>query len=238
MGCATMPRMTTLARAVKLYINSDLPGGRNALLDGTTSNEIKQAPSFMQGDRFALRLYFRTPVFGAASTATDLESDYSLVLSGKLNGTLKTSQELFRVSDWVKGSDYYEGTLDLATAALDAAMAASDGDEIDVAMDIEYRDTINSERQTYRANVVVFRQVYSGGIAPSSLSTSYLQSPDGSTWQLTMDDEGGLAIAKIGADQRNPGFVTLSSANFVTTGGYGFQLVIDDEGAITTRRIQ
>lgn len=230
--------MTTLNRAFNLYLNSTLPGGRNALLEGTSSNPPNVIPSFMEGDRFALRLYFRVPVLGALSTPIDLAANYSLVLSGKLNGSLKTSPELFRTSDWVKGGDYYEGVLDLNTPAMLAAMATETGDDIAVAIDIEYRDQFNQERMTFRADVIVSRQVYAGGMAPSTLATTYLQSPDGSTWQVTIDDNGQRSVTKVGDDQRDPAFIITSAAVTVSPSGYYFQMTIDDNGQENIERIQ
>ena len=232
--------MTTLNRSINLYINGNLPGGRNAILDGQTSNPTNLRPALMQGDKCPIRLYFRSPGDpGEDSTAVDLGQDYSLVLCGKIEASLKNSAELFRVSDWAHVGDYYEGTLDLTTSALATAMTEENSDALDVAIDIEYRDIANSVRLTYRADVTVFRQVYDSiGIPPSTLSASYLQSPDGSNWRLTVDDNGQLAIDKVGDEQADPDFVILSYANLISPSGYWWQISIDDNGQISKRRIQ
>jgi hypothetical protein len=235
---------TTLNRVLELVINGDLPGGANATLDSKTSGKTPSIrPRWMAGDACPLNLYFRKPAtaIGAASTVYALSTPMSLVLSAKKDEQNIEGDELFRISDWaVIGSGetiYYQGSLDLTTVAL-ASLFASGSDEVPVSVDIEYRDAANSSRLTWRAELTLCRQVYSGGIPPSSLSSSYLQSPDGSLYQITVDDAGEIQKTKIGLDQQGAGFVTLSYFNFVSPGGYVYRFEIDDNGELQRERIQ
>lgn len=192
--------MTTLNRAIKWYINGDLPGGRNALLDGLTANPINLKPSLMQGDALLIQLYFRAPgAVGSPTTAVSLAAGYTLYLVGKVAEDIGSGDVLFNVSDWTDGSDYYQGTLNLNTAAINAAFAAQSGiDAIDVAVDIEYRDAGNTERVTYRADIQLCRQVYQGTeAAPTPSVVLGLESPSGYVFRLSITDEGVLNIESV-----------------------------------------
>ena len=192
--------MTTLNRAIKWYINGDLPGGRNALLDGLTANPINLKPSLMQGDALLIHLYFRAPgAVGSATTAVSLAAGYTLYLVGKVASAIGTGSVLFNVSDWTDGEDYYQGTLNLNTAAINAAFAAESGkDAIDVSVDIEYRDAGNTERVTYRADIQLCRQVYQGTeAAPTPSVVLGLESPSGYVFRLSISDEGVLSQERV-----------------------------------------
>lgn len=236
---------TTLNRVIELVVNGDLPGGYNALLKSKTSGEaISRRPRLMAGDRFSLRLYFRKPntAIGAAASVYELESPNSMVLVGKADPDAITGSSLFSIVDWVKiGSGdaaYYQGVCDLTSAEI-AALFASGPDEVNISADLEVRDAINSARVTYRLELTLCRQVYDGvGILPTTLSASYLQSPDGSTWQLTVNDAGQMSIIKVGLAQRDPDFIITQQAIFVTPGGYYWAMSIDDNGQLQKELIQ
>ena len=234
--------MPTLNRFYALIINSKLPGGREAaMISITDGNPVAEKPVFMWGDKCPIRLYFRIPGDpGEDATPCELSADYSLVLAAAQE---EGTTELFRVVDWVKvGADadiYYEGMLDLNTDALASAFATPSISSLDVAVDIEYRDAANTNRLTYRVSAVIYRQRFSDtGVVPSTLSAAYLRSPDGSTWQLTVNDAGQMAVIKVAEDMRDPGFVTLSSARFVSPNDYAWELTVDDEGQTNIRRLQ
>jgi hypothetical protein len=195
--------MTTLNRAIKWYINGDLPGGRNAMLDGLTANPPQLKPALMQGDTLPLQLYFRQPgLVGADTTALTLAAGYTLYLVGKLASEIDSGAALFAISTWTspgEGQEYYAGTLNLNTEAIAAAFAASGaGDTLDIAVDIEYRDAGNTERCTYRADVQLFRQVYQGAeVLPTPSATYPFVSPSGYVFEQTIDDNGQLSIRRI-----------------------------------------
>jgi hypothetical protein len=194
--------MTTLNRAIKWYINGDLPGGRNALLEGITPNPPNIKPALMQGDQTAIQLYFRKMgAVGVDTTAYTLDAGYTLYLVGKLASALDDGAVLFSVSSWTspgEGEEHYSGTLNLNTAEIDAAFAATtESDTIDVSVDIEYRDAGNTERVTYRADIQICRQVYQGSEAvptPNLLNT--FESPGGYIFQLSITDDGQIQIVR------------------------------------------
>jgi hypothetical protein len=236
---------TTLNRILELVINGDLPGGSNSLLKSKTSSAaIDTRIKFIAGNRFTLRLYFRKPStsIGGAPTIYELATPNSMVLSGKKDTGNIDGDELFSILDWVKlgtgDTAYYQGILDLETAPI-LALFASGPDEVPVSVDIVVRDAINSERITWRAEITLCRRVYAGtGIPPSTLSASYLQSPDGSTWQVAIDDNGQASWTKVGIPQQDPAFITIQAANFVSPSGYVYEYTIDDNGQLNKRRIQ
>lgn len=194
--------MTELARTVSFYINGDLPGGHNALLDGLTANPPNVKPTLMQGDKCLLQLYFRQPgVPGADTTAYELADGFTLRLVGKPADDIKTGSVLCEITAFEQGeseAEYYEGTLDLTTQALIDAFGESASDTIDVALDIEYRDAGNTERLTYRADVQICRQVYQGDEATPTPSVSFpLESPGGYVFSVTVSDEGVLSVERV-----------------------------------------
>ena len=196
--------MPTLTRAIQWYINSKLPGGRNALLDGETSNPPNLAPMIMQGDAFPLQLFFRTPgaEVGSATTAVSLEAGYRLGVVGKLASDLDNDTVLFDCFDWAptEGSDCYTGMLNLADDRIADAFAASNGqDKLEVAVDIEYANDTNTQRLTYRANIEIGRQVYQGSepLAPAARSGWMFATPGGEKWLLEIKDGGVLNQTRI-----------------------------------------
>lgn len=194
--------MTTLNRAISLYINGDLPGGRNALLEGLTANPPNQKPCLMQGDACPLRVFFRKPgAVGDATTAYTLEEGYTLYLVGKLSAELKTGDVLFSVNAWTspgEGEEFYSGVLNLSTEELDAAFEAATSGTLDVAIDIEYRNAGNTERVTYRADVQLCRQGYQGSEPVPTPNVAFaLVSPSGYVFSITIDDHGEINKERI-----------------------------------------
>lgn len=236
---------TTLYRVLELAINGDLPGGYNSLLKSKTSSEAQTIrPRMIAGNRFSLRLYFRKPgtSVGGASAVYDLVTPNGMMLVGKKDDPTIEGDSLFSVVDWVKiGADdttYYQGVLDLTTPAI-TALFASGPDEVPVTADVDIRDGTDSECLSYRLEMTLCRKVYTGaGILPTTLSASYLQSPDGSTWQCTIDDNGQESWTKIGLEMRDPAFILTQAAVFVTPSGYFYEVTMSDMGQKAIRRIQ
>jgi len=194
--------MATLNRAIGWYIDGASSGGRNALLDGVSANPLNLSPSLMQGDKLTVQLYFRAiGSVGADTTALELAAGYTLHLVGKLKDSIGSGAVLFAVSSWTKpeSGDYYYGTLDLNTEALNAAFSsAADEDTLDVSIDIEYRDAGNTERLTFRVEAQIARQVYQGTEATPAPSVSFpLTSPSGYVFSLTIDDDGELSSERV-----------------------------------------
>lgn len=235
---------TTLGRIIELYINGDLPGGYNSLLKSKTSSDSQDVRiRVIAGNRFVLRLYFRKPAttIGAASSVYELASPHRILLVGKMDQEVIDGDVLFRVADWlIVGSGdgiYYQGVIDLNTAPI-TTLFSSGPDEIPVSVDIQVRDEFNSERITWRAELTLCRRVDDGvGIIPSDLAASYLQSPDESTWQISINDDGHLVTTKIASMERDPDFITLQNAVFITPLGYYYELSIDDNGQPNILRV-
>ena len=149
-----------------------------------------EKPCWMQGDKCLVHLYFRKPGDpGEDSASLSLDESFSMVLSGSLASDRTTP--LFSVSSWSKKGDtdvYYEGTIDLNTQALADAFAAD-----------KVPNPGNTERITYRANIIVSRQSYSGETAPGSvaLPAALLTSPDGDIWRLGVGNDGEITGTKI-----------------------------------------
>jgi hypothetical protein len=226
--------MTTLNRAIKWYINGDLPGGRDALLDGVTANPPMLKPALMQGDTCAIKLYFREPGdVGEDTTQYQLAAGYSLALVGKLSGAINTGSVLFSVTSWTVDGESYAGVLNLDTPALaEAFQAATDEDTLDVSVDIEYRDAANVERLTYRVEIQVCRQVYAGLAAQPYVP---MLSPSGYRWLLAVDDEGGFAITR-DADPV-PLVAGASYFELLSPAGYTWRFTMSDEGELSKTRI-
>ncbi len=198
--------MTTLNRSIDLYVNGDLPGGQNALLQSQTSgNPISGRPQWMMGDRFTLNLYFReTGDAGELTTAYTLPDDLSLALVGKDSSALKTGPVLFSASgaDWSKqGADdavYYQAVLALDTDAVLAAFAAASTDTIDVDVDIKFMDGGNTARLTYRVELTLCRTAYIGTEALPVPGVAYrIKSPGGIMFQISVTDDGQFQLTRV-----------------------------------------
>ena len=192
--------MGTLARAVSFYIDGAKSGGLNALLDGTTSAMPSLAPALMAGDKCACNLFFRErDSENGASDPMDLPAGSTIVMAARL--ATADSDVLFVSSDFAGGEgESWDGTIDLNTTPITTAMAnVKYGSAVDINIDIEVRDAGDTERLTFRFAAKLYRQIYEGGVAPSVvvLPAAILESPDGSRWQLSVDDNGQIAAERI-----------------------------------------
>jgi hypothetical protein len=193
----------TISPAVSLYLDGDLPGGRDAALDGTTGNPPALALALCQADIVSLRVYFRRKgTVGASSTALELAAGYGLVVAGKLASDLDAADPLFLVNSWTltgTGTDgaYYAGSLNLNTVPIQAAFDAADaGDTLTLAVDVQV--TIGGQIMTYRVAATLYRQGYAdSGTAALVTPSVSLTSPAGYVWQLTIDDNGTLSATRI-----------------------------------------
>lgn len=165
----------TWDRAFSLYVDVTKPGGLNALLDGKTSDTLGRSPTLMQGDKLPLRLFFRTPSTGGATTAVELPAGGALVLAAKATAGMNATRLLFScdsfAADGTEDDLCYVGTVDLNTEQLETALQADSSIEVNV--DIEVQTAGNAERSTFRFVAVVYRQTYSNEGAPTSGSPVY-----------------------------------------------------------------
>lgn len=233
--------MATLTRGLSLFIDSDKTGGISASLDGKLSSKPSYPPALMAGDRFTVKLFFRQrDAQNGASTFMDLPAGSVVVLAGR--GV--SGNQLFVATEFVAagvGTDNscYSGNLNLGTAEVAYALAQTAyGSSIPIYLDVEVRDAANTERISYRIEATLYKEVYSDtGPIPSTLAASYLLSPDGSNWQLSVADDGVLSVRKVGQAEADPDFIQLQAANFQAPGGYYWALTVDDEGQISTARL-
>jgi hypothetical protein len=195
--------MATLSRELSLYIDAQKPGGLNAILDGLLSSPPSYPPSFMAGDKVPLKVYFRQrSATNGVSTYLDPDVGATLVVAGRSvnSGTLLFAASSFTIQGTGTDAACFSGTIDLATAEIEAALASVNyGESVDMYVDIEERNAGNTERLTFRANCRLYKQVYSGETAPASvtLPPAVLTAPDGSLWQLTIDNAGQLTSTRI-----------------------------------------
>lgn len=241
--------MATEIPEISLYLDYAKPGGADPLLQGFTSRPVYSKPSLMSGDIFKLRLYFRKTGATAddASTQQTLADGVSIIVAGKSSSDLSISAPvLFCCTYFVQvtgSSDQvcYEGELNLDTAEMAAAMEtlSKSATKLSAVIDVEIRNTTNSKRVTYRMTLDINRQVYSDTSALAGpIATAYLASPDGSRWQLTIDDNGRSSWTKVAVENIDANFLTVRTTNFISPGGYVFELAIDDNGQESIRRVQ
>jgi hypothetical protein len=222
--------MTTLARSVSLYIDGNKSGGLNAALDGTLSSPPPNPTSLMAGDRCPVALYFRARATDdGASTVLELPAGSTVVMAGRM----ATGALLFASTGFTAGSTCYTGTIDLGTAAIEAALAGTAyGASVTIYLDIEVRDAANLERLTFRIVASLYKQVY-GDV--SALPAVNLLSPSGYSWALTIDDDGNMAQTR----QADPDPLVAGASYFEiqSPSGYTWQIAIADDGTLTKTRL-
>ena len=181
-----------------IYLDGAKPGGPDASLDGTTSSPPSVPYSFVAGDVFPVKVHFRARATdNGASTALTPVSGSTCVMAGKLaasGGTLLFSSSL------TISSDFFTGTLNLNTAEVATALSnTAHGGSLDVYVDFEVKNAGGTVVLTYRANCKLYKQVYAGETSPSTVvaPTPILLSPDGSRWQITATDDGGIQLTKV-----------------------------------------
>jgi hypothetical protein len=190
--------MADLTLEKKIYLDGAKSGGPDASLDGLSSSPPSTPYAFVAGDTYPLKVYFRARADdNGASTALNPVAGSTLVVAGKLAAS--GGGLLFSSSLTVSG-DFFTGTLDLNTAEVVAALATTaHGGYIDVFVDFEVKNAGGTVVLTYRANCLLYQQVYAGETAPSSVvpPTPILLSPDGSRWEIAATDDGQLSLTKV-----------------------------------------
>jgi hypothetical protein len=200
--------MATAIPEINLFLDYAKPGGLEPLLASFKSRPVYTRPAVMAGDVCKLRLYFRIVGATAESDSTEetLPAGSTIVVAAKPASNLAATSLLFCASTFtevsgISGAKCYEGEINLSTAEIVSAMAllAPTADRITARVDIEVRNAGNTSRVTYQTSVDIFRQVYSGETAPSTvtLPPSVLTAPDLSQWQLTIGNDGQLSATRI-----------------------------------------
>lgn len=166
----------TWERTVDWYLDVDKSGGRFPLLDGESNSVLQYNPSMVQGDKFPLRLFFRSVgAVGGTSTSVELGAEDGIVLAGKLKTELADGTTLFSQTSFTKqtvsGDVCYRGTLSLPYSVIDTALGSEDS--ITCRVDIEVSAVGNTARSTFQFDVEVYRQVYSDELAEDVLLTGW-----------------------------------------------------------------
>lgn len=212
----------TWTRRIDYYLDVTKTGGANPLLDGTSSSPLSGTQELMQGDRLPVRLWFRRPAGqGALSTGESLEAGFTIRLAGKED--VDDTSLLFLSTAFTEGTEgsdkYYEAELNLATTEI--ADALEEKDELTALVDIEVRNAGNTSRATFRLEVLVNQQVYTGEESEPTPATPIYPAPED---LMLAEPEGGSWRVKDGNFQLwNP--TTEKYHTFFPTG---------PEGALTT----
>lgn len=150
-------------QVLNLYIDINSPGANSNLLNGTSNVLLATRPNWVSGDKFYLRLWFRTKgSLGGTSSSYTLQTGSAIVVAGKSD--LTATDALFSATGFTQqtsGSDvYYEALLDLNTAQL--ATALTSVGSVSVYLDIEVQNSDNSRRLTWRNAITITKQAYAG----------------------------------------------------------------------------
>lgn len=153
-----------------IYIDINSPGGTPAVLDGLSSSRRAAAHTVMQGDAFALNLYFRTTAgVGAVATKARLATGAVVKFQAKTapGGTVLFGVDTFTETETSSGSGeyYYTGTLAIPTTDLDSLFTGGKT-SLAVSADVEVQNASNTLRTTYRIPLTLFRQVYANELPP------------------------------------------------------------------------
>jgi hypothetical protein len=192
--------MATLSREIALYIDGDKSGGLDAVLDGTNSTPPNYPTALMAGDKCPLKVYFRQKATdNTASTYLDLPAGSTLVVAGRTtSGNVLFASTGFAASGAGTEASCYVGTIDLATAEIEAALAATPyGSAISIYIDIEVRNAGNTERLTFRGYAQLYKQVYDGSSSATSIAFGTMTAPDGGVWQIGVTDDGQPTFTKV-----------------------------------------
>lgn len=228
--------MTTLARQITLVLNGDLPGGANAVLSDLTSGRAAGSRlRWMQGDACPHYVYFRKPAaaIGAAAEIYELAAGYTLVAGAKVHIANYPATSLFEILSFARtviGDDVcYVGMIDLNTDAIDDALETHA--TVDVDIDYEYRDALNTVRLSYRAEITIVRQAYEG-TAPTQ---TYLISstPGLFVFRISASDAGQLQITR----EAYQAIAPPTTYRLTSTGGYVFELFVTDDGLPQIERV-
>jgi len=156
----------TWTRQMNIYLDVDTVGKAVSPLLDVQADSVSRAsagPQFIRGDKFALNLYFRQYSSGAWG-GVELSATDEIAFVGKLSSELDDGDSLFSATSFSKvgsGADaYYTATLDLNTAELAAALTGVD--PLDITVDCEIQNAVNSERATLQFAATVAEQGYAG----------------------------------------------------------------------------
>lgn len=188
-----MPEWT---RTQTIFLDPTNPASALLRREAESTQANTSGVEFIAGDKFPLRLAFYDLSSGEAMT---LASGFSLVFAGKLASAINGSTLLFLTTSFtgvtVETETHYSGTLDLNTEEIMAAFASEPSlNELNVVIDVEYRNAGNTERVTLRVPCKLLRQVYVDEGTPNSATpvVRVTQPSTGDVYLLTISATGQL----------------------------------------------
>lgn len=192
--------MATLSREIALFIDGLKAGGLDAALDQKNSTPPNYPAALMSGDKCPLKVYFRQKDDeNGASTYLDLPAGSTLVVAGRTSsGSLLFAATGFSASGAGTDASCYAGTIDLSTAEIEAALTSTAyGSAIPLYVDIEVRNAGDTERLTFRISANLYKQVYDGSSAATSIAYGTCTAPDGGVWQIGVTNDGQPTFTKV-----------------------------------------
>jgi len=177
---------TPWQRIIDLYLDAD-EYGRYPVLGSRTGTDVYplQSMSWVQDDKFTLRLWFRRKVsaLGAPTISLNLGEGWNLVFEGKKKSDPDADESLFDAGAFTEVNEgdetYYQAVLDLRTDEMEAAFAALPAaDPLEVLIDIEVQDSGNAQRITLQIPLTVLRQAYKGTESSPTPATPLYPAPN------------------------------------------------------------
>lgn len=158
---------TEWARSLTIYLDTGNQTG--ALLkpngDGTGFS-TDSTLELIAGDKYALRISFRDET-KALKLSLPSGFDVQFVGRASASGDILFLADSFSEDTSDTNEYFYAATLDLGTAEISDAFAALSGtDQLEVVVQVECRDSGNTERITLQFSAILFRDYYTSG-APS-----------------------------------------------------------------------
>jgi len=157
--------MSVWTKRIALYVDVDSAGGA-PLLSGKSSTRLSSKPTFIQGDKVRLELWFRSLASSPlnASTVAELVAGSKMAVAAKQSGELDSDKVLFSAFDFAldgTGDDIcYYADLDLNTQEIDDVFTEEDEATADIKVDIEVQNSDNTDRLTFQFDATLKQQVY------------------------------------------------------------------------------
>ena len=157
--------MSVWTKRIALYVDVDSAGGA-PLLSGKSSTRLSVKPTFIQGDKVRLELWFRSLASSPlnASTVAELVAGSKMAVAAKQSGELDSDKVLFSAFDFTldgTGDDMcYYADLDLNTQEIDDVFSEEDAATVDIKVDIEVQNADNTDRLTFQFDSTLKQQVY------------------------------------------------------------------------------
>lgn len=170
--------MSVWTKRIALYIDVD-SAGAPPLLDGASSARRSAKPSFVQGDKVRLELRFRSIADSplSDSSAVQMPEGATIAVAGKAATAMDEAEMLFAATGFTEVVDdedvYYYADIDLNTQEMDDLFSDLAASYADIKVDVEVRNSDNTDRLTFQFDATARHQVYSGAPAPEPGTPPY-----------------------------------------------------------------